>query len=170
MSLLHICLPFVTSYLPTGPFAFDCLLWTGSKDFGFLSICLPYCLLAYFLVVAWLWVGWDGVFWILCVCRPKHLSLYCHLLTSCGSSDTAHIHMGEPWNLQRIAKELLSPNSFRITTCTEAGCLKIQQDIFCKFTLLWLGISVKYVWFDALGEAAWQCACWNGLANLSMLS
>lgn len=26
-------------------------------------------------VVAWLWVGWDGEFWILCVCRPQYLSL-----------------------------------------------------------------------------------------------
>jgi len=40
------------------------------------------------------------------------------------------LHIGESWNLQRPAEELLSPNSFRITTCTEAGCLKIQWD-FC---------------------------------------
>ena len=33
-------------------------------------------------VVAWLWVGWDGEFWILCVCRPL-FSVTCLLMVTC---------------------------------------------------------------------------------------
>lgn len=62
-----ICHPFVPSYRPTVPLAFDCNS-----------------VLACLLIVAWLWrglawVGMGGV-WLLCICRRVCLSLYCNLL------------------------------------------------------------------------------------------
>lgn len=43
------------------------------------------------------------------------------------------------------------------------------SEFFSASLLFWLLIAVQYVCFGGF-EAAWQCACWNGLANLSMLS
>lgn len=62
-----ICNPFVPSYRPSVPLAFDCNS-----------------VLACLLIVAWLWrglawVGMGGV-WLLCICRRVCLSLYCNLL------------------------------------------------------------------------------------------
>lgn len=61
-----ICDPFVPSYRPTVPLAFDCNS-----------------VLACLLIVVWLWRGlaWVGMgVWLLCICRRVCLSLYCNLL------------------------------------------------------------------------------------------
>lgn len=60
-SLIDICPqcpPIVLGRRPTGPFAFACLLWAGSEDFGSHPFVPPTCIL----VVA---CGWAGMgFWL----------------------------------------------------------------------------------------------------------
>lgn len=138
------------------------VIWpVGREDFGSHPPVSPAYLLAYLLVLAWLGVGSEDfgsyVFVLLSTC----------LFTRAW---TGSFTLGNPGICSALRRSCLAQTLFESQLAQKQAVWKFSEIFVCKVTLLAAYCCIICLHWCFGFEAAWQCACWNGLANLSMLS
>lgn len=147
-----LCLAFVTSYLPTGQRILVLIL---------LSPLLISLLISSFLLDS----GWAGT---------EDFGSYVFVpLSTClfTRAWTGSFTLGNPGICSALRRSCLAQTLFESQLAQKQAVWKFSEIFVCKVTLLLAAYCCIICLHWCFGfEAAWQCACWNELANLSMLS